>query len=182
VIVETPPKPATGAAATARLLLPAYQLDLTGTRIDPESGDYVREDLSRIMGQSCIFDEAINLYRAAAVPTIAFCSGPGETRALCARLRIADVRARHIDDLAPTEDRRRLAAEFVAGRIDIVAVVNPRGAAPIPATQGIMMLRPTLLASVYAGLRAWTLGPASRRRFTTSLAIMTATDFPTAGL
>jgi hypothetical protein len=133
-----------------RWLLPGYRLDLTGVRTDAESGDYARDDLTQLMGQPRVFDEAISLYWMAPAPAIAICCGPGETRALCARLRLSGVRAQHLDDLAAADDRRRLAADLGAGRIDLVAIVTPRGTSAVPGVRGIMILKPARLAAVHA--------------------------------
>lgn len=152
----------------AGFLVPAYvygslrHLDLSSVR--SRGGDYVPEDLAKIMAQEALTDDAIAHWRrrAAGVPTVAFCTTIAHSKALTAQFCSVGITAGHIDGSTDPAERARLITALGTGEIQVLSNADLIGEGlDIPTVGAVILLRPTKSVARYLQAIGRALRPAA---------------------
>lgn len=141
---------AAGFLVPARVYGSLRHLDLSSVR--SRGGDYVPEDLARIMAQQALTDDVIAHWkrRAAGVPTVAFCTTITHSQALAAQFCAIGIPAGHVDGSTDPAERARLIAALGTGEIQVLSNADLIGEGlDIPTVGAVILLRPTKSVARY---------------------------------
>lgn len=139
-----------GILSRYRLFAPSSQLDLSG--IKSRMGDYVRGEVAARVDKPSIIGSAVNEYRTKmdGMPAVAFCVSVEHADHVAEQFRSVGYRAEKLDGTMDKSMRRRLVADFAAGRINVLTSCDVLSEGfDVKGIVGCLLLRPTQSLSLY---------------------------------
>lgn len=120
------------------------KLDLSSVRV--RKGEYVEEDLERVVKEANIFGDVISTYKSLAPgkPAICFCISIAHSRQMLSAFSEAGISAMHLDADSPDDYRDEVIAKLKSKEISIITNVNILSTGvDIPEIEVIISCRPT---------------------------------------
>jgi hypothetical protein len=137
--------------ADVAVFVPAFTIDLSAARVDPDTGDWVTGDLFDLMGQDMVTTMAIALHEMAGHPrALAYACGSAHLRVLAARFRLAGQSSEFIESDFERAKIRQTYERLVAGRIRLLVTRSPYVNGPaIGGIDAVLLARPTRLQETF---------------------------------
>lgn len=133
-----------GALSDYRLFAPPMQADLSAVHV--RGGDFARGEAAAAMDKPAVVGDAVAHYRrlCAGQPAVAFCVSVEHAAHVAEEFRLAGFTAASIDGKMDKADRRRVVADFSAGRLNVMTSCDLISEGfDCPGIVAAIMLRPT---------------------------------------
>jgi hypothetical protein len=108
------------------VFVPAFTIDLSAARVDPDTADWCVDDLFDLMGQDLATTAAIALHEMAGRPrTLAYACGSAHLRVLTARYRLAGQSSEFVESDLELTKVREVYDRLLTDRIRILVTRRP---------------------------------------------------------
>jgi DNA repair protein RadD len=133
-----------GFLSPTRTFVPEHRIDMRGVRT--QAGDYVANDLAKVVDTSAITGDAVEQYqkRADHKPAIAFCATVAHAEHVAEAFRDAGYKSVCVHGGTPTEERDAAIAGLGNGEIEVLTSCDLISEGlDVPAVSAVILLRPT---------------------------------------
>jgi superfamily II DNA or RNA helicase len=154
-----------GHLALCRHFSPRSTLDLSGVRT--RLGDYHKGDLSAAVGRSSIDQDGIDAYlrHVRGRRALVFATSLEQSELVVDLFNFAGISAEHVDGTTPSSERDAAIARFERGETMILSNVDLFGEGfDVPATEAVLMLRPTKSLGLFLQMAGRALRPAANKK------------------
>lgn len=133
-----------------KIFAPKHQMDTS--QLHMQGGDYKRDETEALVNKPSITGDAVAHYRKHlnGAPSVAFCVSIKHAWAVAESFRANGFRAAHIDGTMEKSERRKLVADFGAGRLNVLTSCDLISEGfDVPGMHGAILLRPTESLALY---------------------------------
>jgi superfamily II DNA or RNA helicase len=121
------------------------------SRLQVKRGEFVADDVNRLMGQDTVYGDAVDNYRKyGCIKTIVYCSSIANSTATAKAFLTAGIPAAHVDGETPAAKRDSIMRAFRDGHVKVLCNVDLVSEGfDVPDCDSCILLRPTMSLTLH---------------------------------